>query len=275
MNTLVGARASRLADTRPDVGRDSIDRIADRDLGTVLATHRPSHDATSCRTCGFAYSEKYPLCPDVADALRTLAAGDARHTTPSAGLGPFSTKRLRAMAREHCGQGRCRRCGFVYAGKLRSCPTARRIAHELESRGKAPVTQPSPSQGLCAGKAGGWTVHGNAPAPWKSAMAACRICPLLAQCDTDLNARLATGDKISEQVIAGRLFTVTGREIAVDEIEAFAVARGHSKKRKPRPRPTQRAATAPTAPTPTPTPPQSVQSSTTGKQLALFTSAVA
>lgn len=234
MNTLVGASASRLADTLPDAGRDSIDntdRIADKHLGTVLATHRPTPDATSCRTCGFVYSEKYPLCPDVADTLRTLAANDARRATHTAGLGSFTTKQLRAMAREHYGEGRCRRCGFTYAGKLRSCPAARRIAHELESRGKAPVTQPSPSQGLCAGKARGWTVNGNASAPWKRAMAACKICPLLAQCEAALNTRLAAGDKISEQVMAGRLFTVTGREIPVGEIEAFAVARGQSKKR--------------------------------------------
>ena len=108
-----------------------------------------------------------------------------------------------AMAREHVGEGRCRRCGFVYSGQVRLCPTARRIAAELESRSKAPVTQPRAGQGLCAGKGSAWNVTGREAAPWKRAIAACSICPLLAQCEAELESRLAAGAKISEQIIAG------------------------------------------------------------------------
>nr|WP_271209428.1 hypothetical protein [Rhodococcus wratislaviensis] len=210
-------------------------------LREILAKHRPNHDHTSCTACGFVYTPARPLCPPVAGALRELSTGALRSQDRS--LGHYTTGRLRAMAREHTGEGRCRRCGFVYASQVRLCPTSRRIAAELETRGKAPVTQPHIGQGLCAGKGSGWTVTGTTAAAWKRAMAACSVCPLLAQCETQLEDRLATGVKVREQIMAGRLFTVTGREIEPAGVDAFAVARGRTKKKQ-----------KPPAPIPAPTP---------------------
>ncbi|MGO4205261.1 hypothetical protein AB4Z09_26695 [Rhodococcus sp. TAF43] len=63
-------------------------------------------------------------------------------------------------------------------------------------------------------------------------MSACSVCPLLAQCEARLAGRLAAGEKVREQVMAGRLFTVTGREITADEVDAYAVARGRRKPRR-------------------------------------------
>ncbi|WP_368679939.1 hypothetical protein R1X32_00905 (plasmid) [Rhodococcus opacus] len=210
-------------------------------LREILAKHRPNHDHTSCTACGFVYTPARPLCPPVAGALRELSTGALRSQDRS--LGHYTTGRLRAMAREHTGEGRCRRCGFVYTSQVRLCPTSRRIAAELETRGKAPVTQPHIGQGLCAGKGSGWTVTGTTAAAWKRAMAACSVCPLLAQCETQLEDRLATGVKVREQIMAGRLFTVTGREIEAAGVDAFAVARGRTKKKQ-----------KPPAPLPAPTP---------------------
>ncbi|WP_230591067.1 hypothetical protein [Rhodococcoides fascians] len=72
-------------------------------------------------------------------------------------------------------------------------------------------------------------MSGNDPAPWQRAMRACSACPLLAQCDAGVRDRLADGQKIREQVVAGRLFTVEGREIKAGEIDKFAIARGRKK----------------------------------------------
>ena len=136
------------------------------------------------------------------------------------------------MARQHAGEGRCQRCGFVYSGRVQSCPTSRRVMAELEVRGRAHVTQPRAGQGLCAGKGEGWTIQGSAPTPWKRAIAACSLCPLLAQCSADLDARLVAGEKISAQIQAGRLFTTEGEEIAHKNIDAFANYRGKAKKKQ-------------------------------------------
>ncbi|MGW4336757.1 hypothetical protein ACWEK5_28710 [Rhodococcus koreensis] len=199
-------------------------------LREILTKHRPNHDHMSCTVCGFVYTPDLPLCPPVADALRELSTDTLRPQAPS--LGHYTTGRLRALAREHTGEGRCRRCGFVYSGQVRLCPTSRRIAAELETRGQAPVTQPHAGQGLCSGKGSGWTVTGTTTAAWKRAMAACSVCPLLTQCETQLEDRLAAGVKVREQIMAGRLFTVTGREIEAPGVDAFAVARGRTKKNK-------------------------------------------
>lgn len=243
MDTLVGAGALRLAAVSSHPGQAETDdtRLADGPLREVLIKHLPNHDGTACSTCGFAYSAELPLCPPVAHALGELAASDFRlHKSP---LRRYTTSRLRALVREHSGEGRCRRCGFVYSGQVRICPTARRITLELESRHKAPVTPPREGQGLCAGKGSGWNVTGHKAAPWKRAMAACSICPLLAQCEAELENRLAAGTKICEQVMAGRLFTVKGVEIAPHRVDAFAAQRGRTKKKRPRSHPIRPAST--------------------------------
>ncbi|WP_137725624.1 hypothetical protein [Prescottella subtropica] len=162
------------------------------------------------------------------------------------------------MAREHRGAGRCGRCGFLCTAQVRSCPTARRIAAELESRGRAPVTLALAGRGLCAGKGRGWTVTGCDPEPWRRAMAACEVCPILAQCTALLDRRSAR-ERPLEQVIAGRLFSGTGKQIPPDRIERFAAARGYSKPASPK------------TPAPTPTPePRPIQISTSPRQLHLF-----
>ncbi|MDV7246348.1 MULTISPECIES: hypothetical protein [Rhodococcus] len=204
-------------------------------LREILAKHRPSYDHASCTACGFVYTPDLPLCPPVADALRELSTGAVRPQDLS--LGRYTSGRLRAMAREHTGEGRCRRCGFVYAGQVRLCPTSRRIAAELETRGQAPATQPHTGQGLCVGKGSGWTVTSTKAAAWKRAMAACSVCPLLAQCERQLEDRLASGVKVREQIMAGRLFTVTGREVEAAGVDAFAVSRGRTKKKQQQQKP--------------------------------------
>ena len=231
MNTLDGAGAVRLATDRPDafaIKVDGHDRIGDKALREVLASHLPNTSGTACTACEFVYTPDLPLCPTVARTLRELSSGYARPQTATSPLARFSTERLRAMAREHCGEGRCRRCGFVYSGEVRTCPTYRRISAQLEARAKAPVTQTVAGQGLCAGKGAGWTVAGHDPRPWKRAIAACSLCPLLAQCE----AQLAAGGKVSEQIMAGRLFSTSGDEIVAEKVDDYALARGRRKKKE-------------------------------------------
>lgn len=235
MNTLVGATAVRLAMDSPDIGHTKVDghvRVANGPHREVLATHLPNHDGTSCATCAFVYTKKQPLCPSVADALRELSSSNSRSRAQNPHLASYTTSDLRALARQHAGEGRCQRCGFVYSGRVQSCPTSRRVMAELEVRGRAHVTQPRAGQGLCAGNGEGWTIQGSAPTPWKRAIAACSLCPLLAQCSADLDARLVAGEKISAQIQAGRLFTTEGEEIAHKNIDAFANYRGKAKKKQ-------------------------------------------
>ncbi|EME19379.1 hypothetical protein G419_14289 [Rhodococcus triatomae BKS 15-14] len=63
-------------------------------------------------------------------------------------------------------------------------------------------------------------------------MAACSVCPLLAQCGAQLNDRLAAGEKVSGQIQAGRLFNADGGEVDPENTDAFATARGLKKRRK-------------------------------------------
>lgn len=104
----------------------------------------------------------------------------------------------------------------------RLCPTSRRIALELESRFKAPMSETRVGQGMCAGKGLAWTVAGNESSAWRQAAAACTQCPLLAQCTADLESRLAGGEKITNQILAGRLFSTQGVEVKVEKIEQYA-----------------------------------------------------
>lgn len=245
MNTLAGARPTRPASiSHPSwVERDD----ARRDPHKVMAAHRPNPDGTACTACGVVYTTDRPLCPPVADALRALVRID-RTPRPQSSLSSYSTSKLRVMAREHTGQGRCRRCGFVYSGPVRTCPTARRIATELESRSKAHVTAAGTDQGLCAGKGKAWTVTGHDAARWKRSIAACSLCPLLAQCQADLENRLAAGGTVYEQIIAGRVFTAKGVE--VHDVERLAA---HRRPGTPttQPRPTE---PEPVPPRPAPAP---------------------
>ncbi len=190
MNTLVGAGPLRLVADRPAPPvRETHDTASAReDPHHILAEHLPNLDGTVCSACDFIYSKDRPLCPPVVQALRTITA--RAHTLS---FSDYSVDQLRAMEREHCGVGRCRRCGFVYTAGVRLCPTSRRIAIELESRFKAPMSEDRAGQGLCSGKGQAWTVSGNRSAPWRQAVAACAQCPLLTQCNTELERRLASG----------------------------------------------------------------------------------
>ena len=271
MNTLDGTRAVRLADTHSKATSGNLDdgeRVAYGPFREILAKHLPNAAGTSCVACDFTYTPTLPLCPPVATALRELSSGDARSDNPKSPLARYSTVKLRAMSNTHTGKGRCRRCGFVYSAQMRQCPSSRRIAAELESRGKAPVTQPRANQGLCAGKGVGWTVSGHQPAPWKRAIAACSVCPLLTQCNAELEERLAAGKTVREQIQAGRLFTISGREIPANKIEEFAVARGRTKNAKRQTR-KQKPAPLTTAPSAVPVTPAKAS------QLSLFEVAAA
>ncbi|HIE93257.1 MAG TPA: hypothetical protein EYQ83_10480 [Acidobacteria bacterium] len=219
----------------PDMGRTKVDghvRVANGPHREVLATHLPNHDGTSCATCAFVYTKKQPLCPSVADALRELSSSNSRSRAQNPHLASYTTSDLRALARQHAGEGRCQRCGFVYSGRVQSCPTSRRVMAELEVRGRAHVTQPRAGQGEARGR------DADAEQHWPRVdVAACSLCPLLAQCSADLDARLVAGEKISAQIQAGRLFTTEGEEIAHKNIDAFANYRGKAKKKQQRQRP--------------------------------------
>lgn len=273
MNTLVGAGSLRLVADRPapPPGETHDTASAREDPHHILAEHLPNLDGIVCSACDFIYSKDRPLCPPVVQALRTITT---RAYTRS--FSDYSADQLRVMEREHCGSGRCRRCGFVYTADVRLCPTSRRIAIELESRFKAPMSEVRRGQGLCSGKGQAWTVSGNRSAPWRQAVAACAQCPLLTQCNTELERRLANGEKIQDQILAGRLFSGKGDEITPEGFDAYADRCGVKTKRRKhttRPRPRQRVVA--TQPDLTSTPPQNVQASNAGEQLILFKSAVA
>jgi len=273
MNRLVGAGQIRLVAESPARPHgETQDTIrGSKDPHYVLAAHLPNPEGTACSSCGFTYSTDRPLCPPVVEALRTLTA--RAHTRS---FSDYSTNQLRALEREHCGTGRCRRCGFVYTPTVRVCPTSRRIAIELESRFKAPMSEVRAGQGLCSGKGQVWTVSGNKSAPWRQAVAACGQCPLLTSCTTELDRRLANGEKIRDQILAGRLFSGKGDEIAPEMFDAYADRCGaKTKRRKPRPksRPPRRAATDQSIPASSPA--QDVPASPAGGQPTLFKGAVA
>ncbi len=160
---------------------------------------------TACTTCHFVYSKEQPLCPPVAEALRKMAT-----SAPTKSLSNYSTTQLRSMQREHCGTGRCRRCGFVYTPpSVRLCPHLAPYRPGARNPVQSPpISEIKAGKGLCSGKGTAWTVTGNESAPpWRQAVAACAQCPLLAQCATELERRLSNGEKISDQILAGRLFS--------------------------------------------------------------------
>lgn len=264
MNTLVGTGPLRLVADSPTPVRLGAQNTTSgsRDPRHILARHLPNMTETACSTCHFVYSKERPLCPPVAEALRKMVASG-----PTKSLSSYSTTQLRAMQREHCGTGRCRRCGFVYTPSVRLCPTSRRIALELETRFKAPISETNAGQGLCSGKGTAWTVTGNESAPWRQAIAACAQCPLLAQCATELDRKLSSGEKISDQILAGRLFSTQGAEIDVEKFDEYADRRGmktKSRNSRSRRRPTGCTAMAPKSPVPA-----------ENEQLTLFGSAAA
>ena len=267
MNTLVGARPMCLAAASPSVEHARCAR--ERNSREVLAKHRPNHDRTSCVNCGFAYTNATPLCPSSADALRELASRPA--TWKPSPLGRYSNRELHTMVRQHRGSTRCGRCGFAYTRQMRVCPTARQITSELEARCQHPVPSNRDryllldGQGLCAGKGAAWTVNGGEAAPWKRAIAACSDCPLLVQCEATLDARIAAGDKVRDQIMAGRLFNDTGHEVAAQKIEKFAASRKKAMAKDAKLLAARMQNTASGLPVPTPA----------GGQLTLFPSAAA
>lgn len=264
MNTLVGAGPLRLVAASPSRPGGQTENTANVgvDPRRILAEHLPNPDETACSSCGYTYTKAKPLCPPVADALRVM---NSRAHARS--FGNYSTKQLRAMEREHCGAGRCRRCGFVYSPNARLCPTSRRIAIELESRFKAPMSEVRAGQGLCFGKGRAWSVTENESAPWRQAIAACAQCPLLAQCEARLENQLASGAVISDQIVAGRVFSTQGAEIKPEKLEDYANQCGmNTKGRNQRPRPRRTTVRATSAPAPAATP---------REQLPLFEGAAA
>ncbi|MET4614116.1 hypothetical protein ABIC28_005129 [Rhodococcus sp. PvR044] len=92
-------------------------------------------------------------------------------------------------------------------------------------------------------------------------MAACSVCPLLAQCNASLEERLSEGEIVREEVIAGRLFAASGREVAADKVDRYAVNRKRTMGKEPELVP---------APVPAPVPALAPLFLTRGQQLALF-----
>lgn len=171
------------------------------------------------------------MCPAAQLALRELADRGRRPATARA-LVRYPDAELLAIADQHTGEHRCRRCGVAYNEQVRSCPTYRRVRAELESRGVMPIASSSASSasdGLCAGRAGGWSVDETVnPSAWRAAMDTCARCPLLARCRADLDARLAQDLPPREQIIAGMLFTPKGRIVTRGEVSRYALTRGRT-----------------------------------------------
>ncbi|WP_370185176.1 hypothetical protein [Rhodococcus wratislaviensis] len=148
-------------------------------------------------------------------------------------LADHSDEQLLRLADEHTGNHRCPRCGFVYSATVRFCPTYRRIRNVLESRLLMHVTpSSSPTRGLCAGKGSDWTVKDIDLPSWRKAMDICSECPLLTKCRKELNIQLDSGQRPLEQIIAGLLFTTTGRAVTRAELNEYAIRRGRSARTK-------------------------------------------
>lgn len=219
MPTVNGARSSRLVSNQNQA-----------DPGRVLAAHNTVDGR--CVACGHVATKSEPRCETAVEALRMLAARGPR--PEGRPLSAYSDAELLRMADEHTGDHRCRRCGFVYSSSVRSCPSYRRIRAFLEARGLAPVLPGAyPDRGLCAGKGAGWTVDGAAGvAGWRTAIATCRLCPLLAQCETALSAQLEKGNRPYEQIVAGTLFAMNGEIRGWHELDVYAAERARTDSRR-------------------------------------------
>lgn len=231
MNTLVGAARLCLAPARSrgDASRVELsDRVPPGPVRDILSAHIPADDTRACACCGFEYTLEKPLCPLVAATLRRLVV-----TTPTNPLLTLTPGRLHRISREHTGTGRCRRCGFVYSSEVRTCPTARRITAELERRGLEPLSQPDRAVGLCAGRSNLWEATETDPAHWRRAMAACRACPLLAQCEKRVEQLVTQKTPPRMAVAAGMLFNVRGEVVPADKVMQYAISRGHVTKLRP------------------------------------------
>lgn len=224
MNTLVDALSVGKGTSAPFRPLNPISTV---ELLRITHQHTPS--AGKCDECGFTTSEKSPLCPSAADALRELASRDIHRPSSTRELSDLTTMELmqRAAAHHPNPSGRCERCGFVYAENVQDCPQLRVIRRLLEARGMIPLAQPEPGKAMCAGKPQSWELQGQNLAAWQRAKAACNECPLLKQCEESLRqGRILPQD----QIVAGKAFDYYGDLVSDQRLRAYAINRG----RKPR-----------------------------------------
>lgn len=186
-------------------------------------------DGPACAACQYRYTaaDIGRLCPTAVTALRHLGAG---HHIRS--VAHYSSAALHSMARQHqpTPSGRqCRRCGLPYHRSPTGppqCPTQRAIHHELDSRNHTPTPSFGTTRATCAGHARLWEVDGNTSHSWARAIHACRACPLLQSCRTELDRMIATDTAPTSMIMAGVLLTAHSHQIEdLTELRHFATRR--------------------------------------------------
>ncbi len=209
---------------RPDVGGRSGALFAPQ-LSTLafrrVAAQHVSIDGR-CDACGFTVSERTPLCPDAAVALRELSRRDGGRAH-RVQLFHYATIDLLRIAGVHHEDrvGRCARCGFVFTAECDVCPTLRAVRRELEVRGVVPVVGAEQGQGLCSGKARSWEMDGRSATEWRRAITTCEACPLLAQCRADTNSAIECGAGPRRMILAANAYDNHGKAVDRDRLELY------------------------------------------------------
>ncbi|MBF6215690.1 hypothetical protein IU436_28910 [Nocardia farcinica] len=154
-------------------------------------------------------------------APATATAGH-RRGKPTAGLPlpirlrQFPTRVLIRLLRVHhpiSTGGRCARCGQRYPAGSQICHTSRAIYDELARRRHYLIVrsqQPTP----CKQNPHMWQVDGDDALRWEAVMKLCKkSCPILAQCQQQLEQQLAAKEPPISMIQAGRAFNDHGAEI--------------------------------------------------------------
>ncbi|SED92377.1 hypothetical protein SAMN04490239_9286 [Rhodococcus koreensis] len=225
MNTLAGALMERpkkhLSATR------SLATTSVADLVRITSLHSTMDGR--CTRCGYEPTIIKPLCPEAAAALRELTQRDTKPGPRGAQFSHSSTSDLLAAALQHrpTSTGRCLRCGFTYAAGCEDCPALRAIRRELESRGVTPVRPEAQDAALCSGRAQAWEIEGQSAAQLRRSIDACRQCPLLTQCRTEIEQAIAQGEPPRGMVVAGDAYDLRGNRIEHRHLARYgAVASG-------------------------------------------------
>lgn len=175
-----------------------------------------------CDACGFRVSERAPLCPDAAVALRELSRRDGSRTPRSLLFNHATIDLLRIAGAHHPDRvGRCARCGFVFTAECDLCPTLRAVRRELEVRGVVPIVSTEKGKGLCAGKAKSWEMDDRSAKEWRSAITSCEACPLLTQCRAETDSAVARGDGPRRMIAAGNAYDNLGALVDQDRLELY------------------------------------------------------
>lgn len=225
MNTLAGALIERpkkhLSATR------SLATASAADLVRITSLHSTMDGR--CTGCGYEPTIIKPLCPEAAAALRELTQRDAKTGTRGTQFSNSSTSDLLASSLQHrpTSTGRCLRCGFTYTAGCEECPALRAIRRELESRGVTPIRPEAQDSALCSGRAQAWEVEGQSAAQLRRVIDACKQCPLLAQCRSEILRAIEQGEPPRGMIVAGDAYDLRGNRIEHRHLARYeAVASG-------------------------------------------------